>query len=246
MPGVSMPQEASFQLTRPRGARRELDPDAVFYVAFQLTRPRGARPERIAKALADAPFQLTRPRGARPVGGVAVAVGVDVSTHAPARGATLVHDTICICILKFQLTRPRGARPAPAPTSCAICRVSTHAPARGATAAETLFRLTQDVSTHAPARGATAPRELHPGTGEVSTHAPARGATGLSRPRVIPSCCFNSRAREGRDSRTTPARTTSRAFQLTRPRGARRVSYALDEGMDLVSTHAPARGATAA
>ena len=78
-----------FQLTRPRGAR--LGDGLAFWrglLAFQLTRPRGARHTPSEDDEPREEFQLTRPRGARPsqLGGVSYAL--DVSTHAPARGAT--------------------------------------------------------------------------------------------------------------------------------------------------------------
>ena len=100
----------------------------------------------------------------------------DVSSHAPARGATL--DQRCVMVADD---------------------VSSHAPARGATPLETGHRLRRQVSSHAPARGATGQeRDLgmatwfqatrphgarHAGSRVnfrslgVSSHAPARGAT---------------------------------------------------------------------
>ena len=82
-----------------------------------------------------------------------------------------------------------------------------------------------------------------------------------------PAVGFNSRAREGRDSHCTATGVSAKAFQLTRPRGARPEAAAwatigegfnsrAREGRDRlpdtggcgapVSTHAPARGATGA
>ncbi len=100
-----------FQPTRPRGARR-----AQQWISVQLPR-----------------FQPTRPRGARPRHFARIETGTVVSTHAPARGATV-------------RARRAGRRP----------RVSTHAPARGATVGQELAVVGgAHVSTHAPARGAT-------------------------------------------------------------------------------------------
>ena len=84
----TLPCRRTFQATRPRGARHKLTKKRVLVTLFQATRPRGARPDH------------RRPPGRR--GGV--------SSHAPARGATIasvISGTICC---SFQATRPRGAR----------------------------------------------------------------------------------------------------------------------------------------
>ena len=55
---------------------------------------------------------------------------------------------------------------------------------------------------------------------------------------------FNPRAREGRDKDSPDVLPKAKAFQSTRPRGARltRANLASEDGQ--VSIHAPARGAT--
>ena len=78
-----------FQSTRPRGARQlEL---SMYEIngEFQSTRPRGARPEE--RIICDPPlrkFQSTRPRGARLSVSGNTFGQLNVSIHAPARGAT--------------------------------------------------------------------------------------------------------------------------------------------------------------
>ena len=144
-------------------------------------------------------FQSTHPHGVR-LSDLAGAYAVQVSIHAPARGATIT-----------------------LPDELVIEAVSIHAPARGATKAarirtrlrrsfnprtrtgcdmsnrkcqksRQLFQSThphgvrrriagflhilQGVSIHAPARGATRVNALRVFNFEVSIHAPARGATG--------------------------------------------------------------------
>ncbi len=142
---------------------------------FQFTRPRGARRWRVCYAPPYGSFNSRAREGRDQVEHLGV-LGVDVSIHAPARGATV--DRISIPV---------------------IAHVSIHAPARGATRPDGRQHRHSDVSIHAPARGATsaggiahsrAPRfnsRAREGRdrgmassarrGRVSIHAPARGAT---------------------------------------------------------------------
>ncbi len=100
----------------------------------------------------------------------------------------------------------------------------------------------------------------------VSIHAPAWGATAEHQKRAYDKVCFNPRARVGRDqideglrarrvgfqsTRPRGARLKERAeelarraFQSTRPRGARPRKVRLIDGLNSVSIHAPAWGAT--
>ena len=57
---------------------------------FQLTRPRGARPPIASCRSAAILFQLTRPRGARRGKARKLEKNYEVSTHAPAWGATMM------------------------------------------------------------------------------------------------------------------------------------------------------------
>ena len=105
---------------------------------FQLTRPRGARHFVFAPGPILKPFQLTRPRGARPARSRFTRMYAAVSTHAPARGATVKAAATHVA-RGFQLTRPRGARP--------LCHGAHDAMAR--------FQLTRP-------RGARQPRKRAP------------------------------------------------------------------------------------
>ena len=77
-----------------------------------------------------------------------------VSIHAPARGATSPVFN-CAYVNEFQSTRPHGARLHPDLATVPRAGVSIHAPARGATEDAMLGVAKQVVSIHAPARGAT-------------------------------------------------------------------------------------------
>ena len=208
-----------FQLTRPRGARRLIHKLINHFTMFQLTRPRGARRDDDTNIYPDHVFQLTRPRGARLEVDLMDPSRLVVSTHAPARGATAPPE-----------------KPPPPPW------VSTHAPARGATLSILDSSSYVPVSTHAPARGATyLPNVWNTGIKFQLTR--PRGARQADMKQVKSYISgFNSRAREGRDSRRrggdawrdvsthAPARGATwrgaptlptSSFQLTRPRGAR-------------------------
>ena len=78
----------------------------------------------------------------------------------------------------------------------------------------------------------------------VSIHAPARGATRRTLTQPVRPSCFNPRARAGRDLASFCFVGSSQGFQSTRPRGARRLAWLDLVSADLVSIHAPARGAT--
>ena len=165
---------------------------------------------------------------------------VNVSIHAPARGATDIVDVL-ESIEEFQFTRPRGARHLPSGLSQTIL-VSIHAPARGATGFCSHGRDCQKVSIHAPARGATRFYPRPCSQGKVSIHAPARGATerGISvdgtlevsihAPARGATCSRAGHTQDGGVSIHAPARGATgerfellngNAFQFTRPRGAR-------------------------
>ena len=100
--------------------------------AFQPTRPRGARQKSSRLLAPPQKFQPTRPRGARHGHHRRLRQGREVSTHAPARGATrrarrlrgmtrcfnpraregrdLIYGVAYELLYMFQPTRPRGAR----------------------------------------------------------------------------------------------------------------------------------------
>ena len=77
---------------------------------FQSTHPRGVR---LFRGWSRLPrlrqFQSTHPRGVRRLQKNCTGVGMLVSIHAPAWGATWL-DTYCNAIALFQSTHPRGVR----------------------------------------------------------------------------------------------------------------------------------------
>ena len=239
----ALPGETRFQLTRPRGARPPARATPWALPSFQLTRTRGARRLPDLLDMLDKSFQLTRPRGARLESAGNHVFPGDVSTHAPARGAT--RDSACTQRQQRSFnSRAREGRDQPstlAPATpsrfnsraregrdvfsltSAPAAISFNSRAReGRDLLRRHARGDRQVSTHAPARGATTRVCQGSKHDFVSTHAPARGATPrrcfflldivfqLTRPRgarpqlagiIALAISFNSRAREGRDSR---------------------------------------------
>ena len=84
----------------------------------------------------------------------AVDAYLEVSIHAPTRGATLSR-TARMWIISFQSTLPRGERHFMPLFPENVSRVSIHAPTRGATADGLSSCDMKGVSIHAPTRGAT-------------------------------------------------------------------------------------------
>ena len=100
---------------------------------------------------------------------------LDVSIHAPAKGATIVFCVLSIFLCFNPRTR-EGCDYYRKPV-CYVVYVSIHAPAKGATISTVNERLARLVSIHAPAKGATEEELEEIRTRVVSIHAPAKGAT---------------------------------------------------------------------
>ena len=144
---------------------------------------------------------------------------LDISIHAPTRGAT-ASARLKSDLYLFQSTLPREERPCQRYIRTAEQEISIHAPTRGAT----LFRLywlwVYSISIHAPTRGAThatvsslsspefqstLPREerqLLPMfddiSDDISIHAPTRGATLLAVVSYLPVVFQSTLPREER------------------------------------------------
>ena len=137
-----------------------------------------------------------------------MSVIVEVSTHAPAWGATAMSQAL-MRLNKVSTHAPAWGATKRVRGGLSPCVVSTHAPAWGATGFplllplqfEVWFQLTrprgarpaqpagkyaiQGVSTHAPAWGATCMEQEMLVALSVSTHAPAWGATFYPTPRPL-------------------------------------------------------------
>ncbi len=189
-----------FQPTRPHGARLSPEVAQLANRAFQPTRPHGARLDVARLQDQGLMFQPTRPHGARPAAGPLNPGAANVSTHAPARGATMLVKSRISDHDAFQPTRPHGARLF----------------GSGGRPQGILFQPTRP-------HGARQPIVTRSASVTVSFNPRARTGRDRGAPRVLTRWPgFNPRARTGRDRR-----------------GGRPPSHGP------VSTHAPARGATA-
>ena len=101
---------------------------------------------------------------------------IEISTHAPAGGATLTPDAVCSGVI-FLLTPLREGRRSATRRLFPVFVISTHAPAGGATLRYHPCGNPGAISTHAPAGGATVIQHGDIALVAISTHAPAGGAT---------------------------------------------------------------------
>ena len=146
---------------------------------------------------------------------------MDISIHAPVKGAT------ALSVIRLL------------PLS-----ISIHAPVKGATYLYTVCRKNGLISIHAPVKGATRCVGSALSGHSISIHAPVKGATAAHRWSTSGTRDFNPRSREGSDCslRAYPAR--AQKFQSTLPR-RERLTRTVEKGdEEVISIHAPAKGAT--
>ena len=143
-----------FQSTLPQGERHILYLEHKIRLRFQSTLPQGERLITVPIPSNTFKFQSTLPQGERRCKMREIEQILEISIHAPARGAT-------------------GGRS----QHVSVHHISIHAPARGATSCERKSLSTVTISIHAPARGATIWRRRDWTSSWISIHAPARGAT---------------------------------------------------------------------
>ena len=100
------------------------------------------------------------------------------------------------------------------------------------------------ISSHAPARGATR-MDFMANCVRLFQVTPPRGGRHSHPDRCQPCAYFKSRPREGGDLRSGVGEMKSDIFQVTPPRGGRRNDITVITYEYQISSHAPARGATA-
>ena len=149
-------------------------------------------------------------------------IGQQVSIHAPARGATTVKSRKMNIFQSFNPRAREGRDDIKSDTTLPESMVSIHAPARGATSGLLLTRKESDRFQ------STRPR----------------GARLFSSTRTPSDWLFQSTRPRGARPRQRLHIQGDGTFQSTRPRGARLYQAFPFEAVDVVSIHAPARGAT--
>ena len=190
-----------------------------------------------------------------------------VSIHAPTRGATIATNS-GMDSDRFRSTPPREGRRRAVHPAGTTERVSIHAPTRGATASRTRRPSADSVSIHAPTRGATLSGRNKIMEAQVSIHAPTRGATWTvpgagvhlhhrfdPRPHARGDLplrswyslvkSFDPRPHARGDPPLQPEQSTIQCFD-PRPhaRGDCAPSRSAASALEIVSIHAPTRGAT--
>ena len=128
-----------FQSTRPRGARLSTPDTAPPRSKFQSTRPRGARLEVSDQPTRPMAFQSTRPRGARRDEYQRTITKIDVSIHAPTRGATGCAAGPIAHQARFNPRAHAGRDMVGVHLFFEALVVSIHAPTRGATSKPTFM-----------------------------------------------------------------------------------------------------------
>ena len=122
----------SFQSTLPRRERLETKRIGGKYNDFNPRSREGSDAHYLYKGVVYGPFQSTLPRRERLRPRVIMLENVEISIHAPAKGATELSGHI----------------------SC-LQTISIHAPAKGATITFRRIKMQNIISIHAPAKGAT-------------------------------------------------------------------------------------------
>ena len=169
-----------------------------------------------------------------------------ISTHAPAGGAT--SHVVCVEDGTYYFySRPCGRGDISGGDRRHFANlISTHAPAGGATGTRENGLALFGISTHAPAGGATR-RRLPSGVHRlISTHAPAGGATTWRAAlRTLPVYFYSRPCGRGDIPQLHPS-TQHHAFLLTPLREGRPAALHVLVCPFVISTHAPAGGATSA
>ena len=102
-----------------------------------------------------------------------------------------------------------------------------------------------EISIHAPAKGATSLKRLAKAAKFISIHAPAKGATSYTHNQGHCLAYFNPRTREGCDDRISKWCYNDYNFNPRTREGCDEVKGFVST-VELISIHAPAKGATLA
>ena len=147
---------------------------------------------------------------------------MDISIHAPTRGATYTGANYDEFQTIFQSTLPQGERPISGASGGTVQLFQSTLPQGERRLLDSIVEGGFIISIHAPTRGATSEIvNCRCSIRYISIHAPTRGATVLS-------CSFDG----------------VHEFQSTLPQGERRLIFLRSVSATKISIHAPTRGAT--
>ena len=189
-------------------------------------------------------FQPTLPRGERRLIMKVRYTIYNISTHAPARGATSYHPSRGLCLLYFNPRSREGSD-----TNTCVITLILHVFQPTLPRGERLRRtpdtpLSPAISTHAPARGATASTLSTLGTLVDFNPRSREGSDLICRNRERERMRFQPTLPRGERLQSVCNALTQAAFQPTLPRGERLHRRQNTLTGQKISTHAPARGAT--
>ena len=146
---------------------------------------------------------------------------MQISIHAPARGATLVSWSMTGILFPFQSTLPRGER---------LCHQKPRMFYRD------FNPRSREGSDSSCFSGCSC--------FSISIHAPARGATVFSPENRKPEAYFNPRSREGSDIVLLRSSCTVVCISIHAPARGATCTRCINIAYYHISIHAPARGAT--
>ena len=170
--------QTKFQPTLPHRERRKHINNKQKLLTFQPTLPHRERPNRSYNGFQIYRYFNPRSRTGSDIQKDGFVMNKEISTHAPAQGATCWWRSAAAKMHGFQPTLPHRERPYPAywqmedlqyfnprsrtgsdgffcKTYSFVVWISTHAPAQGATVRDAMLSISFCISTHAPAQGAT-------------------------------------------------------------------------------------------
>ena len=211
-----------FQSTLPQGERRKYAPGQAVPVIFQSTLPQGERHIRQLGTQLSQQFQSTLPQGERQERIFMSLLYRKISIHAPARGATGWTNS-WVPQTQFQSTLPQGERRA---------------------IAAAIFLLRQFQSTLPQGERQSGPAS----DCGVTTYFNPRSRKGsdlIFRGHHMAHGTFQSTLPQGERLQDTGHGRPPASFQSTLPQGERQISRQGYPLPDMISIHAPARGATA-
>ena len=136
-------------------------------------------------------------------------------------GSDILCGRILLLDVLFQSTLPRRERQRGGWSSDGVLKISIHAPAKGATQTISVATATQVISIHAPAKGATKDSGISATSSKFQSTLPRRERLNEGFALNNLQSDFNPRSREGSDKFAFPTNED-----------------------DIISIHAPAKGAT--